>query len=69
MSQDQFQGVLRHLLTFLGGFLTAKLVKWGVSPELLEAVIGALVTLGGIAWSVANKKPAVPVGSSPPEAK
>lgn len=52
MNKDQVLGLVRHVLTFLGGFLITK----GVIDEAtsIEA-IGAIVTLIGSVWSVASK--------------
>ncbi len=49
MSKERFMGALRHLLTFGGGYVVAQ----GVVDEgtMLE-VVGALVTIGGVAWSI-----------------
>ena len=52
MNFDAIMGFIRHLLTFLGGFL--------VSANLLEAsqidtLVGALVTLIGLAASIYDK--------------
>lgn len=55
MKNNPFLGVLRHLLTFGGGYLTSNGV---VSASELEAGIGALITLGGIAWSIYEKRKA-----------
>lgn len=55
MKNHPFLGVLRHLLTFGGGYLTSNGV---VSASELEAGIGALITLGGIAWSIHEKRKA-----------
>jgi len=41
-------GLVRHVLTFGGGFLVAK----GIIPEgMVDEVIGAVMTLIGIVWS------------------
>lgn len=54
MNKDQILGLVRHILTFIGGFLITK----GVIDEStsIEA-IGAITTLIGSAWSVLSKKP------------
>jgi hypothetical protein len=48
-------GIIRHILTFGGGYLVAK----GIIDEatMLNAV-GAVVTILGVVWSVVNKKAA-----------
>ena len=59
MSKEVILGLLRHILTFLGGFLVAKGV---FSPEELGQFVdlvvgsGAGVGLIGLVWSV-NAKP------------
>jgi hypothetical protein len=55
MTRDMWLGIARHLLTTLGGILVARGV---VDAGMLEAAVGAVVTLGGIAWSVMDKKKA-----------
>ena len=45
-------GILRHLLTFGGGFLTSKNLA---SADDIGAGVGALITLVGLAFSVAQK--------------
>lgn len=52
MTNNPFLGVLRHLLTFGGGYLTSNGL---VSASEVEAGVGALITLGGIAWSIYEK--------------
>lgn len=50
MKKTQLLGVIRHILTFGGGYVAAK----GFLPEpIIDEVIGALITLIGVAWSVA----------------
>ena len=49
---QQYQGLIRHVLTFAGGFAIAK--GW-VSEDQLPEVIGAIITLGGIFWSWKSK--------------
>lgn len=52
MNKDQVLGLVRHVLTFLGGFLITK----GVIDEATSVeAIGAIVTLIGSVWSVASK--------------
>jgi hypothetical protein len=53
MKNNPFLGVLRHVLTFGGGYLTSSGV---VSASDLEAAIGAIVTLIGVAWSIYEKQ-------------
>jgi hypothetical protein len=53
---ETISGLVRHLLTFGGGFLVT---NGTISNDELGLAVGAVITLGGIAWSVlAKKKPA-----------
>lgn len=49
MKKQQTLGLIRHILTFAGGFVVAD--GW-VDPTSLETLVGALVTIGGALWSV-----------------
>ena len=56
MNKDSVLGLVRHVLTFAGGFLVT---AGSLDPTSLETAVGAIVTLDGIVWSVvAKKKPA-----------
>jgi len=46
-------GAVRHVLTFLGGFLVT---KGTLDSETLMQVVGAIGTIGGFAWSAVKKK-------------
>ena len=48
MNKEKLAGVLRHVLTFGGGYAVAQ--GW-ISEENLPQVVGSLVTLAGLAWS------------------
>lgn len=49
---DKVSGLLRHVLTFLGGYL----VTQGVIDEaILAEVVGAIITLTGFVWSWTTK--------------
>jgi hypothetical protein len=52
MSKDQIFGVVRHVLTFLGGFLV---VKGYLDEGLLNELIGGAIALAGTIWSVVDK--------------
>lgn len=53
MNREQVLGILRHTLTFVGGFLVTKgLIE---ESQLIE-ITGAAVTLVGAIWSVLAKK-------------
>lgn len=48
-----FLGIFaRHALTALGAYLLTK----GFDASAVEAISGALTTLGGVAWSIWQKK-------------
>lgn len=53
MSKEQLLGIIRHVLTFAGGILMAKGM---VTEGWVSDVVGALMTLIGSIWSVADKK-------------
>jgi len=62
MQPDQIAGLIRHLATFFGGYLTAKLA---IPPEYMESIVGGMAALGALVWSVISKKPISP--SEPPK--
>ena len=52
LSKDQFLGIVRHVLTFVGGFL----VMQGLVDETMATEMsGAIVTLAGGIWSILDK--------------
>lgn len=51
--QAAILGIVRHVLTTLGGVLVA---NGTLTSDMLQNGIGAVVILVGIAWSVLNKK-------------
>lgn len=53
MTADMWQGLIRHVLTLVGGFMVS---KGYVDESTMQAGIGAVATLVGIGWSVAAKK-------------
>ena len=51
---DQFSGVVRHVLTIAAGVL----IQRGVLDESsAEAIIGGVIAILGVAWSWRSKKP------------
>lgn len=54
MTADQITGILRAVLTALGGYLVGKGI---VDQATATQVIGALVTLGGAVWSIYSNRP------------
>lgn len=49
MNKEQVLGVVRHVLTFGGGYVVA---KGFLDEATMTAVVGAIITLGGALWSV-----------------
>jgi hypothetical protein len=50
---EQLKGLIRHVLTFVGGIAVAK----GIFDESsVSEVIGAVMTIVGTVWSIASKK-------------
>lgn len=52
MNWEQISSILRHILTFGGGFVVAK--GW-VSAEAMTGIVGAIITIGGVIWGLFNK--------------
>lgn len=55
MNTDQVLGIVRHVLTFGGGYLVAKGI---VDEATMLNIVGAAVTIIGAAWSIMQKKAA-----------
>jgi hypothetical protein len=53
MNREKVLGIVRHSLTFVGGLLVAKGI---VTEALSQEIIGGLVSLVGLVWSVLSKK-------------
>jgi hypothetical protein len=53
MSKEAILGVVRHVLTFMGGFVAERGLASG---EEVQTGVGAVVTLIGLVWSVLNKR-------------
>lgn len=53
MNATIVQAIVRHLLTTVGGGF---LMSFGISGTTLDAVVGAVSTLAGVAWSLYDKK-------------
>ena len=51
--QAAIAGVIRHVLTALGGGLVT---SGGLSGDDMNAAIGAITTLVGVVWSVVAKR-------------
>jgi hypothetical protein len=55
MKWEQMAGIVRHVLTFAGGYL----VVGGYMGEAdLATAVGAVVTIVGLVWSYVEKKDA-----------
>ena len=55
MNWDVIGGLPRHLLTFCGGFLVT---NGTISDGELQAVIGGVIAIGGVLWSIFAKRAA-----------
>lgn len=55
MNKQSILGIVRHILTFAGGYVAAKGI---VDQAMVNEAIGAIMTIVGIAWSVADKRSA-----------
>lgn len=53
MTPDIWLALIRHALTTIGGILVA---RGTIDAAAAEAAVGALATLTGVAWSVADKR-------------
>ena len=52
LTKEQFLGIVRHSLTFIGGIL---IMKGIVDDALLNEIIGGVTTLAGAVWSIVSK--------------
>ena len=53
MSKEAILGIVRHILTFGGGFMTQAGLASG---EQVTTGVSAVVTLVGLVWSILNKR-------------
>jgi len=53
MNATIIQAIVCHLLTTVGGGF---LMSFGITGGTLDAVVGAVSTLAGVAWSLYDKK-------------
>jgi hypothetical protein len=58
--------LIRHLLTAAGGFLVAKGLA---SADQLAELVGAVVSIAGVGWSVCNNKKAAKAAPDAPKAE
>ncbi len=50
---EKIKGIVRHVLTFAGGYL----ITAGILDEqMLMELVGAIITITGFAWSFISKK-------------
>jgi hypothetical protein len=55
MNKEQVLGIIRHVLTFVGGVLVIK----GLTTETVsQEAIGAVMTAVGAVWSIISNKTA-----------
>lgn len=52
LTKEQLLGILRHTITFVGGFFVAKGL---IDETLLSEIIGGAVALAGAIWSIVDK--------------
>lgn len=52
MKKEKIFGVVRHTLTFLGGFFV---LQGNIDQELMEQIIGATTSVIGVVWSILSK--------------
>lgn len=55
MNWEMIGGLIRHLLTFGGGFLVT---SGTISDGDLQAVVGGVIAIGGVLWSIFTKRAA-----------
>jgi hypothetical protein len=49
---EKIESLLRHILTFLGGFLVTSGV---IDESILLEVVGAIITIAGFVWGFISK--------------
>jgi hypothetical protein len=52
MNKEQFLGVIRHTLTFVGGLWVMRGI---VDESLVTEIVGGLITTIGGIWSIVDK--------------
>jgi hypothetical protein len=53
LTREQFLGILRHTLTFVGGIIVMKGI---VDEATWTELVGGVLTLSGAIWSIVSKK-------------
>jgi hypothetical protein len=57
MNKDVILGIVRHVLTGVGGYFIA---KGAIDAAAVELLVGSVITIAGVIWSILDKKPATP---------
>lgn len=52
LTKEQFLGIVRHTITFVGGIL---ITKGYIDDSLLSEIAGVSTALAGIIWSIVAK--------------
>ena len=55
MNSDVIQGLIRHVLTIIGGYFVA---KGQLDPTAATTIVGGLSSLIGVVWSIKSKSQA-----------
>lgn len=53
MKKEQVLGIVRHVLTFLGGVLA---LQGKIDQEIIDQLLGGVTTIVGVMWSIFSKK-------------
>ena len=53
MNKEKIAGVIRHVMTFGGGYAVSK--GW-IDESMVPELIGAVIAVFGVIWSFAAKK-------------
>jgi hypothetical protein len=53
MTKEQVFGIIRHVITFVGGILV---VKGFLDDVMVQEVLGGVLGLVGTVWSIVEKK-------------
>lgn len=53
VTKEKVFAIIRHTLTFVGGFLVMKGI---IDESVIESVIASSLTLTGVIWSIFDKK-------------
>jgi hypothetical protein len=53
ISKEQFLGLVRHAITFIGGIIVA---KGNLDPSALDTIVGVAVSVAGLIWSLMSEE-------------